>query len=105
MALGWTYVVLRLPEELRHADAETVKNAVLAEPPGANAKVGQWDSFGPTTYEPEAADDIVDDGTRLFVRSNFGYPETSIVKAKHLLDRCPALDPDEWVVVEAWDMS
>lgn len=105
MSLGWTYVVLRLPDELRYADGDTVRTALLAAPPGVQAKVAQWDSFGPTTPEAGNEADHAQDGMRLFVRSNSGYPDTSIVKASLVLERCPDLDPDEWVVLNAWDMS
>jgi hypothetical protein len=41
----------------------------------------------------------------MVVESNTGYPESRLVKAAGVLDRCPDLDPEEWVVLAAWDMS
>ena len=93
VGLGFTYVVYRLPPELRWADEERVARAVRAEHPPTDAKVAQWDEHGPGGTEGRP------------VISKAGYPDSYLVRAESVRDRCPDLDPAEWVLLDAWDLS
>jgi hypothetical protein len=102
VATGFIYIVYRLPEELRYGDGQTVLHSVRAAPPGAEAKIAQWDEYGPggpSWVPPEERDE------KMVVESKTGYPESRLVSAAVVRDRCGELDPGEWVVLEAWDMS
>jgi hypothetical protein len=102
MGLGFTYVVYRLPRELRWADGRTVVRAVRAEHPRDDAKVTQWHEHGLTTRGPELPEE---QELRVHVESNAGYPNTLLVRGELVQDRCPYVDPGEWLVLDQWDSS
>jgi hypothetical protein len=59
---------------------------------------------GKGLVEPKApAPEVRDE--KVVAESKTGYPESRLVSAAAVRDRCPDLDPAEWVVLEAWDMS
>lgn len=104
MALGFTYIVYRLPEEQRYCDAATLLPVLRAAPPksSSNEKVARWDMYGPGGPSWVPAEEWDE---RMVVESNTGYPESRLVSAASVRDCCPDLDPNEWVVLAAWDMS
>ena len=93
MGLGYTFIVYRLPPELRSADRAAVAEAIRAEHPPTQAKVTQWDEHGSwgITGQP--------------VASSTGYPDSYLVRAEFVGDRCPDLDPSEWVLLDLWDIG
>ena len=96
VALGFTMIVYRLPPELRHGEVQEVVAAVRENPPPGDAKVAQWDAFGSGGVSGP------DEHT---IEWNHGYPNSCLGKAGSYSDRCPDLDPEEWVMVASWDMS
>jgi hypothetical protein len=102
--VGFTYNVYRLPTHQRYSDAATLLPILRESPPKAasHEQVAQWDVYGPggPSWVPSK-----DWDEHMVVESNTGYPESRLVAAASVRDRCPDLDPNEWVVLAAWDMS